>query len=70
MTTHVTATAPTVVAPTRDQLISALRKRHPRMSQERLGQLLDRRLASGTIDVILNRTGDFDVRPIGASRRH
>jgi hypothetical protein len=69
MTTPVTAASPRVLAPTRDELIRALRKRHPRMSQQGLAKLLDRRLANGTIDVILNQAGDIDVRPIGAIMR-
>ena len=70
MTTNVTTTAPTVLAPTRDELIRALRKRHPRVSDERLGKLLDHRLACGTIDVIRNNTGEIDIRLTGAMRRN
>ncbi len=71
MTTNVTGTkAPTVLAPTREELIRALRKRHPRISDERLGKLLDRRLACGVIDVIRNQTGEIDIRLTGAMQRN
>ena len=58
----VPATAPTVLAPTREELIRAMRRRHPRVSDARLGKLLDHRLARGVIDVIRSHTGEIDVR--------
>jgi CO/xanthine dehydrogenase Mo-binding subunit len=62
MTTSVHATAPTVLAPSREELIRAMRRRHPRISDARLGKLLDHRLARGVIDVIRSHTGEIDIR--------
>jgi hypothetical protein len=62
MTTSVPATAPRVLAPTRDELIRAMRRRHPRMRDAQLGKLLDHRLARGVIDVIRSQTGEIDIR--------
>jgi hypothetical protein len=70
MTTHATATGPTVFALTREELLHALRKRHPRISDEGLGKLLDQRLARGAIDVVRHQTGEIDIRLTGAMRRH
>ena len=70
MPTNVAGAAPTVFAPSREELIRALRKRHPRISDERLGKLLDHRLALGVIDVVCNNTGEIDIRLTGAIRRH
>lgn len=70
MTTYATSTGPTVLALTREQLLHALRKRHPRISDEGLGKLLDRRLARGAIDVVRSHTGEIDIRLTGAMRRH
>jgi hypothetical protein len=74
MTTTGTATPPTiratVLAPTREELLSAFRKRHPRISDDRLGKLLDRRLACGAIDVIRDPAGEIDIRLTGAMRRN
>jgi hypothetical protein len=64
-----TTTAP-VLAPTREELIRALRKRHPRISDEGLRRLLDRRLARGVLDVILDDSGGFDVKLIRAMTRN
>jgi hypothetical protein len=65
-----TTTAPIVLAPTREELLRAMRKRHPRISDERLGKLLDHRLARGVLDVVRNETGEIDVRLTGAMRRN
>ena len=62
MTTQVTSPGPTVFALTREELLHALRKRHPRISDARLGKLLDHRLARGVIDVIRSHTGEIDIR--------
>ena len=70
MTTYATSTGPTVLALTRDELLHALRKRHPRISDEGLGRLLDQRLARGAIDIVRNQTGEIDIRLTGAMRRH
>jgi hypothetical protein len=60
--------APLVLAPTREQLLRAMRKRHPRLSDERLNRLLDHRLARGVLDVVCNDTGEIDVRLTAAMR--
>jgi hypothetical protein len=70
MTINVARTGPMVLTPTREELIRALRRRHPRISDERLGKLLERRLACGTIDIFLNQTGDIDIRLTRAMRRN
>jgi hypothetical protein len=70
MTIPATGSGPTVLALTREELIRALRKRHPRISDEGLGKLLDQRLARGAIDVVRQQTGEIDVRLTGAMRRH
>jgi hypothetical protein len=70
MPTNVAGTAPRVFAPSREELIRAMRKRHPRISDERLGKLLDHRLALGVIDVVCNNIGEIDIRLIGAISRH
>jgi CO/xanthine dehydrogenase Mo-binding subunit len=62
MTASVPATAPTVLAPTREELIRIMRRRHPRISDARLGKLLDHRLSRSVIDVIRSHTGEFDIR--------
>jgi hypothetical protein len=69
MTTNVAGTAPMVFAPSREELICVLRKRYPRISGERLGKLLDHRLALGVIDVVCNSTGE-DRRYDAASATH
>ena len=69
-TTNVTGTAPTVLAPTREELIRALRKRHPRISDKGLGKLFDQRLARDAIDVIRGQAGEIDIRLTGAMRRN
>ena len=70
MPTNMAGTAARVFAPSREELIRAMRKRHPSISDERLGKLLDHRLALGVIDVVCNNTGEIDIRLIGAIRRH
>ncbi len=70
MTTTGTSTPATVLAPTREDLLRAFRKRHPRISDDRLGKLLDHRLARGAIDVIRNTAGEIDIRLTGAMRRN
>jgi hypothetical protein len=57
-----TLSAPSVLEPTREQLLNAMRKRHPRLSDERLSKLLDYRLARGILDVICDDTGEIHVR--------
>jgi hypothetical protein len=69
MTTNA-GTALMVFAPSREELIRALRKRYPRISNERLGKLLDHRLALGVIDVVCNNTGEIDIRLTEAITRH
>jgi hypothetical protein len=70
MTTQITSTGPTVLALTREDLLHALRKRHPRISDAGLGKLLDRRLARGAIDVVRHHTGEIDIRLTGAMQRN
>jgi hypothetical protein len=70
MTTNPAGTALMVFAPSREELIRALRKRYPRISNERLGKLLDHRLALGVIDVVCNSTGEIDIRLTEAITRH
>ena len=70
MTTQVTSPGPTVFALTREELLHALRKRHPRISDEGLGRLLDQRLARGAIDVVRHQTGEIDIRLTGAMQRN
>ena len=70
MTTHVTSPGPTVCALTLEELLHAVRKRHPRISDEGLGKLLDRRLARGAIDVVRHQTGEIDIRLTGAMQRN
>ena len=60
----------TILAPTREELLSAFRKRHPRIREDRLGQLLDYRLACGAIDVVRNSAGEIDIRLTGAMQRN
>ena len=64
------ATAPRVFAPTRDELIRAMRKRYPRMRDAQLRRLLDHRLARGVIDVIRSQTGEIEVRLTEEMVRH
>jgi len=63
-----TITAPIVLTPTREQLLRAMRKHHPRISDERLSKLLDYRLARGVLDVICNDIGEIDVLLTAAMR--
>ena len=48
----------------------SIHARHPRISDEGLGKLLDQRLARGAIDVVRSHTGEIDIRLTGAMRRH
>ena len=70
MTTNAAHTSQIVFAPSREELIRALRKRHPRISDEGLGRLLDHRLALGSIDVFRNNKGEIDIQLVAAMRRH
>jgi hypothetical protein len=70
MTTTGTGTLATVLAPTREELLCAFRKRHPRISDDRLGKLLDYRLARGAIDVLRDTEGKIDIRLTGAMWRN
>ena len=63
-----TIIAPIVLTPTREELLRAMRKRHPRLSDARLSELLDYRLARGVLDVICNDIGEIDVRLTAAMK--